>query len=543
MGLRVKVVTFFVSLIFLSLGIFSFNPLPLGFNDAFALGVEPPQDIENVTLDGDSQNLQISGDNVQVWGNIAQVPPELVSSDPPKDSIGGRIDRVEFEFNIPLDPSTVNNQTVAVGMVGVGAVKGSVSLLGDGKRVWFSPEMPLRGGVKYLVILSGAIKSAIGTSFPGAIYTFTTQGRMYKMGDDFVCTHRDDENQTKCWGRNSQAQALQAPGAPDKILTPTSIAYDLGDVQEMSLSALHGCAVVDQGTVKCWGFNYGGELGVDTGGQQIVPQPQTVPVESARSVATGPGYSCAIHFDDTVSCWGELPWDKTIQGEKKITLPPKKIDGLTNVAEIAASGLHLCARHTNGHLSCMGWYAYGQFDNGTNATEPVQVFDIDNSVKKVVTGYSHTCVLLNDLGAQDGTSLWVRCWGRNNQGQLGIGPIEQQSVPTLVGGLTEEGDTIEDIDAGGDHTCAVIRRPTGWRVVKCWGGNHLGHLGTEDSSEEVLQPSKVAGAEQSNMIEVGAGPTCGMSTTGRLLCWGSNMFGALGNGTEEDSATPIQVNY
>lgn len=132
---------------------------------------------------------------------------------------------------------------------------------------------------------------------------------------------------------------------------------------------------------------------------------------------------------------------------------------------------HLCTLVSGGKVKCWGKNNYGQLGDGTttdNMTEAGPTNGISGiDAKKVVAGDDHTCALL-----KDGT---VSCWGRNNKGQLGDGSTTTRTSPVTVENL----QNVIDIASGGNTTCALFSKS----VVKCWGENtSYGKLGNNSTS-------------------------------------------------------------
>jgi len=142
---------------------------------------------------------------------------------------------------------------------------------------------------------------------------------------------------------------------------------------------------------------------------------------------------------------------------------------------------------------------------------------------RIAAGYVHTCVV-TDAGA-------VRCWGTQN---FGDGTTTEASPSVNVVGLASG---ITAIAAGNYHTCVL----TGSGGVKCWGSNSGGELGNGTTSASTT-PVDVTGLSGGNTaISAGGGHTCALTNSGGVKCWGSNPYGALGDGTNLDSSVPVDV--
>jgi alpha-tubulin suppressor-like RCC1 family protein len=126
------------------------------------------------------------------------------------------------------------------------------------------------------------------------------------------------------------------------------------------------------------------------------------------------------------------------------------------------------------------------------------------------------------------------CWGDNNYGQLGNGTRNSKKRPTPVSSTL----LFSWVSAGPSHTCAIATNAKAY----CWGSNSDGQLG-DGTTTDRWSPKLVGGGYSWKQIEVGgfsaySGFTCGLTTGGRIYCWGSNSYGQLGNGGTSYYATP-----
>lgn len=138
----------------------------------------------------------------------------------------------------------------------------------------------------------------------------------------------------------------------------------------------------------------------------------------------------------------------------------------------------------------------------------------------IVAGGDHMCALTS-AGA-------VKCWGRNDQRQLGDGsPAPYRTIPVAVTGLSSG---VQGLAAGNLHTCAL----TSAGAVFCWGANSDGQLGN-GSTARGETPVGVYGLTAGiKAIDAGYNFTCALTTAGGVMCWGDNSLGQLGNDSTPD---------
>lgn len=284
----------------------------------------------------------------------------------------------------------------------------------------------------------------------------------------------------------------------------------------------HTCAVISDGTARCWGTNGAGQLGIGTYTPSASSTPEVVVgLAGAAAMAAGTNNTCALMNDGTARCWGNNTYGQL--GSADSTTVPVTVTGLVGASAITTHTYHSCVLINDGTARCFGDNVSGQLGNGgtTDSGTPVTVTGL-NGATAIVAGNQHTCALIDD-----GTA---RCWGRNNYGQLGDGTSIWRTTPVAVTGLT--GATA--ITAGFLHTCALINDGT----VRCWGSNTWGELGSGSTPTLTRTPTVVTGLTGATAISTSDSHTCALIDDGTARCWGWNRRGQLGNGTTNPGFDP-----
>ena len=331
----------------------------------------------------------------------------------------------------------------------------------------------------------------------------------------------------KCWGRNSSGQL--GDNSTTNRETPVDVSGLASGVAAVAVGGYHTCALVTGGGAKCWGENYSGQLGDYSTSDRLTPVNVSGLASGVESITAGSGHTCAVTTGGEVKCWGynyggQLGDNFTIN-----RLTPVDVSGLVSgVTAIGAGFEHTCALTTGGGVKCWGRNIYGELgDNSTTVRpNPVDVPGLASGVAALASGTYHTCALTTGGG--------VKCWGRNLYGALGDNTTTHRLTPVDVSGLASG---VAAIAAGDGHTCAV----TTGGGVKCWGSNFSGQLG-DNSTTDRLTPADVSGlASGVAAISVGATHTCAVTTGGGVKCWGRNLSGQLGDNTNADRWSPVNV--
>jgi alpha-tubulin suppressor-like RCC1 family protein len=180
-------------------------------------------------------------------------------------------------------------------------------------------------------------------------------------------------------------------------------------------------------------------------------------------------------------------------------------------------------------VKCWGKNDEGQLGNGSTMESlvPTPIASLTDIVQ-VVAASRFTCAL--ERAGQ------VHCWGANTLGQLGTG--SPNAAPNPSPAVTGVSDAIA-IWVGYEHACAVRR--TG--EVKCWGAAGNGQVGSgavpDDAS--IPKPTAVVGISGALGISTGGDHSCATTASGSVLCWGSNSLGQLGNGTTSRAYAAVPV--
>ncbi len=389
------------------------------------------------------------------------------------------------------------------------------------------------------------------------------------FGDYHACAVLDDAT-TKCWGSNGSGQLGlgntatrgNAPGQMGDSL-PT---VDLGTGRTavaLTAGSGHTCGLLDDATVKCWGENSSGQLGLgdtadrgDGAGEMgdSLPAVNLGTGRTAIAVTAGNLHTCALLDDATVKCWGYNPEGELGlgfndnrgdgPGEMGDSLPVVALGtGRTVDALVSGGGYHTCALLDDATLKCWGYNADGQLGLGDAAHRGNNSGEMGDSLSAVdlgagrravtvTAGHFHTCAVLDDAT--------TKCWGYNFSGELGLGDTASRgdgpgemgdSLPVVSLGT---GRTAVALTGGRNHTCAVLDNAT----VKCWGRNAEGEVGVGNTGSwgdeagemgDSLPAVDLGTGRTAVAIDAGNPFTCVVLDHARVKCWGQGSILGLGD--------------
>ncbi|MDB4937013.1 MAG: regulator of chromosome condensation [Labilithrix sp.] len=362
---------------------------------------------------------------------------------------------------------------------------------------------------------------------------------------------RIDDGKVKCWGWNNTGVVGSATKDAD-FPTPQSVAL-AGPADEIAIGGWpldYATACARRGAgVDCWGADGAskmlGRSADAAAGGDFFPDPAPVAgfTGATGEIAVGSQRVCA-RTGAFLQCWGT-----NYAGDLNPT--PVPFNTPKPVKQIAGARAFHCALLDSEEVACAGniyWYDplwnamnYGR---GPGSVE-LQIVSGVSGIAQIATQGMHVCALTKTGG--------VLCWGRNSRGQLGRGTNEDKAdVPAAV----TLPKPAKFIATGANHTCAILTDDTVW----CWGANSTGNgkssrpflprgqvgtLADGGLDDFAPTPRKVLGlpAGVTRTLALGYAHTCALEQDGAVYCWGKNEHGQLGLGSVDDTAhaTPARV--
>jgi alpha-tubulin suppressor-like RCC1 family protein len=237
-------------------------------------------------------------------------------------------------------------------------------------------------------------------------------------------------SQLYCWGYNFYGQlgigtsGTGADNSMPQLLTPMT------NIINLALGGYHTCAMNNLNQLYCWGYNQYGQLGLGTSGNgadQSTPRLLT-PMTNITNIALGGYHTCAVNDSKQLYCWGynyggQLGIGTSGTGADKST--PQLLTPMTNITNIALGRGDSCTINSTKQLYCWGDGSNGQLGLGTSTNQfTPQLLTPMTNITNIALGDWHTCAI--------NSANRLYCWGHNVNGQLGLGDTTNRSSPTLV---------------------------------------------------------------------------------------------------------------
>lgn len=326
-------------------------------------------------------------------------------------------------------------------------------------------------------------------------------GSVLAAGGDHSCSRTNLNGGARCWGANGSGQTGDTDRTgvrPAPVIVIDQGTTSLTNIVAITNGTSHSCALLASGRAKCWGSNSDGQLGDGTTNTPAFPlnsvfvrRTPTQILENIKAITAGSRHTCALIADGSVRCWGA--------NETGQVTGTAGIDVLTAVqvivpgsVAIGAGDRHTCSVSLAGTVTCWGLNSSDQLGSRSAGGG----FGVTNAMAVgVAAGDAHTCAVRGN-----GT---IQCWGANNSGQLGNDTFTPSVNPVFVKerrlfscpippGLCSGAFVLTQmvsLEAGAAHTCAV----RGDGQPFCWGADDSGQVGNgtpnQDQSSAKLVPS------------------------------------------------------
>lgn len=357
-----------------------------------------------------------------------------------------------------------------------------------------------------------------------------------------------------CWGSNKHGQLGDGTNASrempvlvveaestkpvpnEKEKTPQGTAF----VAEKLAAGYDETCAIKSGKVFCWGQRHE-RIYSDPGLYRRHPE-RVAGISNAVEIVAGFGFMCARSSCGTVSCWGENDVMQLGDGTDKKRLKPVTVKGLKNAVQVVADYGRACALLRNGTISCWG------------DRHPIEELKAASSwtgkIESISMGAGHMCLLLNNRK--------VVCQGSNAHGQIGngaggckpdpndfmCGGPRSRCKPKMICEKSDEFVEVKDlpdvkaIALGGGFSCALGQSGRMW----CWGKSSFGQLGIgpADSGMEKL-PRELEDLDGVVQMAPSSNHSCARVSSGKVYCWGQNVFAEIGDRTTQCRIRPAAV--
>ncbi|MEC4684419.1 MAG: RCC1 repeat-containing protein [Nitrospirota bacterium] len=376
------------------------------------------------------------------------------------------------------------------------------------------------------------------------------------------------------WGSNQYGQL--GNGTTTRSTTPVQVS-GLTTVVAIAAGKNYTIALKADGTVRAWGRNWPGTLGDGTTDESTTPV-EVSGLTDINAIAAGNDHTLALKIDGTVWAWGGNIHGQLGDGTSTYKITPIQVSGLTDVDAIAAGWGHSIALKSDGTTWTWGDNKYGQL--GRTATYYWDYYTpapVDSLMDVIGIAAGGSLAIENTAFSQgyslslksDGT-VWA--WGDNQYGQLGDGTRTNSLTPVQVLGETApyivdnyslggtvnglvDGETIvlqnngvNDLTITADgvfsfstpvsdlaaYNVAISTQPDS---RFCRVDNDSGTINGEDVTD--ISVTCFDFFADVTAVASGSRFTIALKADGTVWAWGAG--GALGDGTETSSATPVQV--
>ena len=279
------------------------------------------------------------------------------------------------------------------------------------------------------------------------------------VGNDHACAILDNDK-VKCWGRNSHGQLglgdTKDRGGATAEMGDALPYVEIGNQTAKAVSAgdSYTCVILNNDQVKCWGLNNYGQLGLRH--TRVINQPQNQSISlganrKAKAISAGSFHTCVILDENSLKCWGRNDSGQLgLETDTNSTSPPNNpVDLGTGraVREVSTGFAHTCVVLDNDEMKCFGNNGHGQLGLGDTENLGDEAGEMGSALPAISLGSDtnnltykakavsigskaiHVCALLT-TSKTNADAKHIKCWGDNNYGQLGLGDTQDRGDGT-----------------------------------------------------------------------------------------------------------------
>lgn len=417
-----------------------------------------------------------------------------------------------------------------------------------------------------------------------------------KVHEGTGCAIASDDK-VYCWGWGGFGRLGNGAAANSSA----TVAVDFTGVlvgktaKSLLLSGSHACIVASDDQVYCWGYGGDGELGHGALTNSSVPVAvNTAGVLSGKTIQKLVGMSsglCALASDNKAYCWGYGQHGALGNGVTGASSSvPVAVDtsgalsGKT-VSDIIGGDDNACVKTTDGHIYCWG---EGFLGDKAPDTALETAFPTSPDMTGALSGLTINQLSLGKFSAcAIASDNHVYCWGDGSSGELGNGQEDAVNYPVAILGTESSDEVILDdkfkivldgkvyiqrsngelfsgalgsalsfqgdfgssdiiemksSSGGSKFFCAL----TDNEKLYCWGSNSQGILGIGSTggtygTPQSIDMTGVLSGKSIKSFALGQKFGCVIASDNHVYCWGVNMNGPLGDGTTNNSSSPVAV--